>query len=548
MIYEITGSRIVAPFIGTSTYVWTSLIGVILAALSLGYWLGGKMADRKPDVRVLSAAIFAAGGLVSVTILLQEPILMFVSAAPVGLEFRSLLASLLLFAPASVALGFVIPYASKLRIASLDETGSTVGRLYALSTIGSIAGTFAAGFILIPFVGSTRTLYLVAAVLFAVAVLLAGFSFTRFNFAALTVFVLGIVSSEIGSSYLAGASNLHDIDTEYTRVRVFDTVHPETGRPMRALMTDPATLQSAKYLDGDDLALDYTRFYHLVRFYRPDHRHSLMIGGAGFSFPQDFLREYPEARIDVVEIDPRMTAIARQHFGLVDSPRLRIFHEDGRVFLNKAPEAAYDAVMMDAFGSLFTVPHHLTTIEAVRRLHAVLNDEGVVILNIGSAIRGPASLFLQAEMATYQAVFPHVHLYKVRPEARDDRLQNLIIVAAKTDPAERLSAAPLPDMRGGSEADGVVEHATKKLPSWIGGVAAVSADGVVDKSAPLLDRRGASKSDRVVDQRARRDLTDLLKFRIPHSAFRIPKSTAPILTDDLAPVERYLSIAQSYRY
>ncbi|HMO81995.1 MAG TPA: hypothetical protein PKD24_14485, partial [Pyrinomonadaceae bacterium] len=109
----------------------------------------------------------------------------------------------------------------------------------------------------------------------------------------------------------------------------------------------------------------------------------------------------------------------------------------------------------------------------------------------------------------------------------------------------------LPSWIGGvaaASADGVVEHATKKLPSWIGGVAAVSADGVVDKSAPLLDRRGASKSDRVVDQRARRDLTDLLKFRIPHSAFRIPKSTAPILTDDLAPVERYLSIAQSYRY
>ena len=194
MIYEITGSRIVAPYLGTSTYIWTSLIGVILGALSLGYWIGGRAADKNPSIRILASAIFTAGGLVSLTILSKDVLLQLISSTPIGTEFKSILAAVLIFAPASVALGFVIPYASKLRVVSLDMTGRTVGRLYALSTIGSIVGTFLAGFVLIPFVGSVRTLYLIAASLFLVSFLLAGLSFTRVKSAFLLIFVIGIAS------------------------------------------------------------------------------------------------------------------------------------------------------------------------------------------------------------------------------------------------------------------------------------------------------------------------------------------------------------------
>ncbi len=154
MIYEIIGSRLISPYLGASTYVWTSLIGVILGALSLGYWLGGKFADKRPDIKALTSVIFLAGGLVSVTILLKDLILSFITQAPIGLELKSMFAALLLFAPASVLLGFVTPYAVKLKMSSLKDSGKTVGRLYALSTVGSILGTFLAGFFLIPFVGS----------------------------------------------------------------------------------------------------------------------------------------------------------------------------------------------------------------------------------------------------------------------------------------------------------------------------------------------------------------------------------------------------------
>ena len=485
MVYEIVGSRILAPFIGTSTYVWTSLIGVILAALSLGYWLGGRIADERPNARALAAAILAAAGLVSVTTIAKEVVLSTVASIPAWLEVKAVLAALILFAPASIALGFVTPFAVRLRMASVGDAGKTVGRLYALSTIGSIAGTFAAGFFLLPFIGSVRTLYLIAGGLFVLSLLLVPFSLDRKHVSALLLLVLGIGASELWRQMLWRSHELIDIDSEYTRVQIFRADDPTTRRPIRALSFDPYSTQSAMFLDGrpDELVFDYTKFYHLVRAANPGFQRTLMIGGAGYSYPKSYLAEYPNAELEVVEIDPGMTRIAREHFRLADDPRLTIRHEDGRVFLNNAETARYDAVLMDAFGSLFSIPFHLTTIEAVRHIDRVLTPDGVAIFNVGSAITGPASNFLQAEFRTYQEVFPRVYLFKVRPERPDTDLQNLIVLACKRE--------CLPTVPAG---DTVVNSLTSRL-----------------HTAPV-------------------------------------PITRPALTDDLAPVERYSSIAQAQQH
>ncbi len=443
MVYEIIGSRLLSPFVGTSTYVWTSLIGVILASLSLGYWLGGKWADRMPDVRILAFAIFLAGGFVSATVLFKEIILSFVSAAPLGLEIKSLAASLFLFAPASVCLGFVTPYAVKLKMHALADAGKTVGRLYALSTIGSILGTFAAGFFLVPFVGSIRTLYVIAVTLIVLSILLAGLSVTRLSITVFIILIFGIAANELSALYLREVSGLYDFDTEYSRVQVFQTVEPRSGRRIQALATDPYFVQSAMFLDGDELALQYNHYYHLIRYFNPDFHDTLMIGGAGYTFPKEYLRQYPQGRINVVEIDPQMTTIARRFFRLQDDPRLNIIHQDGRVFLNQAESGRYDAVLMDAFGSLFSVPYQLTTLEAVWQISHVLKDDGVVIFNLGSAIRGESSRFLQAEFKTYKEVFPSVYLFKVNADYTDERLQNLIIVACKSRNDQEFSSNDL---------------------------------------------------------------------------------------------------------
>lgn len=433
MVFEIIGSRIVAPYIGTSTYIWTSLIGVILAALSLGYWIGGRIADRKPDVKVLASAIFLAGGAVSVTILIKDIFLASIQAAGGPLELRAVTAATLLFAPASVLLGFVTPYAVKLRTISLGDSGRTVGRLYALSTIGSICGTFAAGFFLIPFVGSTRTLYLIAGSLFAVSLVLAPFALTRLNLSVLIIFAFGTAGGEAMAHYLRTVHKLIDLDTEYSRAQIYEAVHTETGRPYRAIATDPYYAQSAMYLDDGSPVFEYVKFFGLVDHIKPDSKRVLMIGGAGYTVPREYLTHHPASRMDVVEIDPKMTDLARRYFELEDDPRLTIFHQDGRVFLNQARPNSYDAVFVDAFGSLFSIPFQLTTIEAVRRIHDSLNRNGVVIANIGSALSGDASRFLSAEYATYKQVFSDVRLFKVRPEKPNESLQNVILVACKNE-------------------------------------------------------------------------------------------------------------------
>lgn len=435
MTYEIIGSRILSPFLGSSTYIWTSLIGVILGSLSLGYWLGGRAADKRPDAKYLAGILLVASGLISLTALIKEVLLSKIAGLPASLEVKALVAAVILFAPASICLGFVTPFAVRLRMTTVETTGRTVGRLYALSTIGSIVGTFAAGFFLIPFVGSVRTLYLIAAFLLVLSLMLVPIAISRTTIASVVLLFLGIASTEANSYILGQQSDLTDIDTEYSRIQIFRTKDPATGKEIRALATDPYFVESAVFLDSDDLALPYARFYHLIRYFKPGLERSLIIGGAGYTFPMEYLRTYPNAQIDVAEIDPRMTDIARQFFQMHDDPRMTIFHEDGRMFLNRGESGKYDAILMDAFGSMFSVPSHLTTLEAVDQMHRILKDDGVVIFNLGSAIAGPGSRFLNAELATYKKIFPIVCLFKVNAGYPDEKLQNLIIVASRSDVA-----------------------------------------------------------------------------------------------------------------
>lgn len=442
MIFEIIGSRILAPYIGTSTYVWTSLIGVILASLSLGYWLGGKMADRQPHLRFLAGVMFGGAALMALTTLLHSLVLSVISDLGIGLELKSVVASLILFAPASVLFGFVTPYAIRLKMLNIEDAGKTVGRLYALSTVGSILGTFSAGFILLPFVGSVRTLYLLTAVLFTLSILLAPFKLTTTKVIGIILLPAAILLNESFNYYLAKYYDLHDFDTEYSRIRVFNRRDQITDKPIRVFSADPHFIQSAMFRDSDELVSSYAKFYHLLRHFKPDFQNTLLIGGAGYSFPKEHLKKYPGKKIDVVEIDPQVTEIARDLFRLKDNPNLRIYHEDGRIFLNNIVAKSYDVILIDAFGSLFSIPFQMTTREAVARIDVGLTDDGLVIMNLISAVEGDGSLFLQAEYQTYKEFFPHVRVFKVRPETANDVTQNLILVASKSSDISFESADP----------------------------------------------------------------------------------------------------------
>ena len=158
-----------------------------------------------------------------------------------------------------------------------------------------------------------------------------------------------------------------------------------------------------------------------------------MLGGAAYSYPKYFLKNYPEADIDVVEIDPAMTRLAKKYFNLPDNPRLGIFHEDARTFLNKTNNK-YDVIYGDAFTSRLSVPYQLTTREAVQKMYHVLNDGGVALINMASAIEGERGKLLRAEYATYKSVFPQVFIFRVRP-TDGFKTQNIMLLALRSERA-----------------------------------------------------------------------------------------------------------------
>ncbi len=432
MVLELVGSRVLAPYLGTSIIVWSSLIGVILGCLSLGYWYGGRLADSRPDSRTFSLIILAAGILVGAIAFLKEIVLLFLQNCLADIQIAAPVATMLLFGLPSMLLGMITPYAVRLKMGDVIHSGATVGTLYAISTVGSIFGTFLAGYYLIAFFGSTKILIVLSLVLVLTSALAHGKS-GRILKSCIILFLLAGAAAMESASAARQREGFYDIDTRYSRVWIYETVHPRTGKAIRALVTSPGEIQSAMLLDGsNDLALTYTKYYRIAHHFRPTVSEALLIGGAGYSYAKDYLQKRQTARLDVVEIDSGMTLLAKKHFNLMENSRLNIIHEDGRTYLNKTAKR-YDAIFCDAFTSLYTIPFQLTTREAVTKMHGLLNDEGVVLVNIISSIAGDAGMFLRAEYATYKSVFPQVLLFPVGNPADGTRSQNIILAALKSN-------------------------------------------------------------------------------------------------------------------
>lgn len=432
MVLELVGSRVLAPYVGTSLYVWTSLIGIILASLSVGYYLGGRLADRGPTYATFSKILLGAAITVFLLAFLKENILRFLETQPLSLPAKAVLATSTLFILPTVFLGIISPYAARLKILNVETSGRVVGNLYALSTAGSIAGTFLAGFFLIALIGTTNILYLLSIILFLLSLVAqkGNNSSKKILFGISILFFFAFFKQQ----YLNGSNaktEFIDVDTHYNRVWIREGVDPPTGKQIR-LMIIGTEGESAMFLDSDELVFPYTKFFRIARHFKHDLKRSLMIGGGGYSYPKDYLRLFPEATIDVVEIDPKLTELARRYFNLRDNPRLKIFHEDGRTFLNRTNTEPYDVIFGDAFSSYYSVAYQLTTKEAVSRIYENLSDDGVAIVNIISAIYGNQGKFLRAEYWTWREVFPHVYLFPVNDPNNPLLVQNILLVALKS--------------------------------------------------------------------------------------------------------------------
>jgi spermidine synthase len=335
-------------------------------------------------------------------------------------------AAVLLFAVPSVLLGMVSPFIARLAMRSLGEAGGTVGRYSAISSAGSIAGTFLGGFVLISFLAIHTILFLVALVLGLVALLLHRGT-VKISAPVICLSLIFGLMSEGGAMpmKLEGVT----IDTHYNSIRVMERSAYGTNLKIRILQTDPMGAQSLMYVDRpDDLYSDYTKFYDLAFHYRPDIKNVLMLGGGGYCVPKHIGATRPGVAVDVVELDPGITETARKYFGLRDRENHRIFHEDARNFINResASGAKYDAIFEDVFGSSYNIPFHMTTSECMGKIRSLLTDGGVFVVNIISSLDGELFSGIYSSIAS---AFPTVMIYPATYPNSVAARQNIMIVA-----------------------------------------------------------------------------------------------------------------------
>ena len=421
MVLELIGSRIAAPYLGTSIFIWSSLIGIILGALSIGYLLGGRASAHNPRISFLSNVLLGGGLGILLIPLIKDPVLS--TSALLGVKISSVVSTIALFVVPSTIMGMVSPYAIRLKTNTVEQSGGVAGSMYALSTVGSIFGTFLAGFYLIPTFSTSQILYGLSIVLILTSLI--------GKFRVLKIAALVLVGAAWFLSILIPSPYVYEADSEYNHIRVIDFVHPETKQELRTLMLS-TEFHTIIDKNSDDIFSDYLKLYQLDTLFQPEIKKALVLGGGAYAGPVNLLKRHPNAEITVVEIDPAVTEVAKKYFQLKDNPRLTIEHADARIFLNTNKEK-YDVIYGDAFGSYFSIPFQLTTIESVQLMYDALADDGVLIFNIISAFDGEKATFFKAQYKTLDQVFPTIYAFTTYYHAVEDagKAQNIILVATK---------------------------------------------------------------------------------------------------------------------
>jgi spermidine synthase len=434
LVIELVAGRIMAPYVGVSLYTWTSIIGVVLAGISIGAYLGGLLADRFPRPSTLGWLLFLAG----IGAFAISPLTNLLGAVQFNttLMVRILLLTAFIFFVPSCILGMISPVVVKLTLNNLAKTGNVVGKIYAFSTLGSIIGTFATGFFLISWMGTRNILLTVGGILIFSALVFGGTFIRKKSFAVfLTMFVF-LTWAFYGYAFKMPV----DADTYFFKESDYYTI-----KAKKYLTKDGQIWADALVLDNlihsindlnNPLYLDYEylRIYDEVvqwQISRNSSMKALFIGGGGYTYPRCLEIVNPEAEIDVVEIDPEITKVVHDHLGVPRSTRIRSFNEDGRWFvMNSQKKGNYDVIVGDAFNDL-SIPYHLTTREFAAQMAELLKPRGILMANVIDSFK--KGLFLPSYLRTLEEVFGkgNVHLVFHKPDYEYAGISTCIVVASK---------------------------------------------------------------------------------------------------------------------
>ncbi len=437
---EIVGSRLLAPHFGNSVFVWGSLISLFLIALSAGYYVGGLLADRRPSRRLLNSIVIAVAAWMLAIPAIAAPVCEALVHEEFGEKSGPFVASAILFLLPSIGMGIVSPFAVRLATHAVASVGKTAGTLYALSTFGSIAGTMLTTFVLIPSLGAGAILKGLAFALLATA--LATFPFANRRSAAAmvgaVVGIAGVAAYAINPAPMSlppGSKLLVDANTPYHHIAVIDS-----AEGVRELRFDRYT-ESAIATEPPHRSLSrYTDFFHLAFLPQPHVKRALFIGAGGGIGPRSFHAHDPEMEIEVVDIDAKVLELARTHFYVEDSPRIKTTPADGRSYVRSAADGAYDCIVLDAFSIGGRIPFHLVTREFITLCRQKLAPGGVFLMNINSAVTGDRSLIFRSMERTIGSVFPgNSHVFvMMRVYYPPEASRNIILVGVNAErPATR---------------------------------------------------------------------------------------------------------------
>jgi spermidine synthase len=425
---EIAGARLLAPYFGASTVIWANTIATVLTALSIGYWLGGRLADRRPDIGVMCRVVQCAAVATALVPLLGRPFLGGAVDAldeiAAGAFLGSLLAVTVLLAVPILLMGTIAPFAIRLSVATIEESGQIAGRLYAISTFGSLAGVFLSALLLIPLVGTQRTFLLFA---LAMAIVAATALPRRWWLVPLALAAaLAIPTGGIKDESEDGAV-IHETDTEYQYARVIERPDGERWLELNEGVAIHSIYRPDSYLT-DNVWDDYV-VLPLAVLDRPPRRMAIL-GNAAGTTARAYGHYFPQTEIDGVEIDGELTEIGRKYFDM-RNPRLRTHTDDARPFLHRS-EGGYDAIMVDAYRQPY-IPFYLITEEFFELCRERMTEGGALFVNIGHP-EGDQELERVAT-ATLRKVFPHV----MRDETEET---NTLLIASEREPsAARLARA-----------------------------------------------------------------------------------------------------------
>lgn len=476
MVLELVAGRIVAPYVGVSLYTWTSIIGVILAGMSLGNYIGGRLADRRASYGLLSL-LFFLGGLTSIAVLLVDRLgATLPDAWPIVLRIIVLVAAV--FLVPALLLGTISPIVTKLAVRDLGRTGSTVGRISAAGTLGSIVGTFATGFLLISWFGTHTIVWGVAIILLLMALVffLMG---ARARDRAITVVV--VLAALAGATFVAAQQGWIrtrcTLETNYFCIIVRNDAN--RGESVRILILDRLVHSYSDLADPRKLVYGYEKVYAEVTRYQSlvhDKLSALFIGGGGYTFPRYMESLYPNSDLDVIEIDPGVTRVAYDLLGLAQDSRVRTFNEDARMYLARQPDRQYSLIMGDAFND-YSVPYHLTTLEFNEQVKAWLAADGIYMVNL---IDGPRRDFLRAYVNTLSQTFENIQVVPAIRSWRESPRVTFVILASQTP----LNMARFKSIDAG---DGETLLADQVLPAAT--VSAILSEGklalLTDQFAPV---------------------------------------------------------------